>query len=220
MKNNFCNGIEATLGSKIRSIGFRLVPSFFKKGDYCVYVKRYSKNIGLYIICRDNRAKDGDVSIEFWIAPIQFPDDRIEVLNVGIKVVLYSDYDVSDKLMEAIGDKIVGLTENISSLAPLVDMDIQKPFIKNNKTRWFNYSKIIYEKINSSPETQEKVSELKKLAEDCINGKVSFEKLESSCKLLIGSLGENFFSDDLGDLESDEKGEILSEMIYSDVLIV
>ncbi|HOQ25088.1 MAG TPA: hypothetical protein PLI94_10530 [Bacillota bacterium] len=87
MKSTFYKDVEETFGVELKKNGFRLAP-LISNGEYCVYVKRYDKNIGMYVICDDNRPKGGDVSVTLRFAPIQIPDDGIEKLNIGIRILI------------------------------------------------------------------------------------------------------------------------------------
>lgn len=219
MGQTFSKAMEETLGVTVAAAGFKVTPPLISEGDYCVFVKRYNEKIALYIKCTDNRAQGGDVVIALWIAPVEFPDDRIEVLNIGFKIVVYSDYEVSDENIYSVGQKLVELSSNITSLALSVERDMSNPFIVNKRTKFYFYSREMYDKLCAAEEYSEAFEELRSVTRKCIENKTSFDKLKVQCTSFIDKLGEDYFSDGLSSLKSQEKGRLLACALYAEMLI-
>lgn len=219
MEKTFCNAVEETLGVIVTRAGFKLTPALISEGDYCVFIKRYNEQIALYIKCTDHRSKGGDIVIALWIAPIEFPDDRIEVLNIGFKVVVYSDYEVSDEIMHAVGQKIVELSNNISSLAVAVEKDLTNPFIENQRTKFYFLSREMYNKLTSANEYTESFEELRSATRKCIEDKLSFDTMKDQCTSFIGTVRADVFSGPLTSLKPQEKGRMLACTLYAESLL-
>lgn len=219
MGTTFAESMKETLGLAVAKIGYKFTSSLISKDSYCVFVKRYNEKIGLYIKCTDNRAKGGDVVVALWIAPVEFPDDRLEVLSLGFKIVVYSEYEISDEIVRSIGNKIIELSGSISSLAAAVEKDMASPFIAKGRQKYYYYSRRMYDLLCTEEELSQPLEELKSSARKCVDAKLPLNKLVAQCTAVINKWEDIYFSDLMPQLENEEKGRLLASVLYAETLM-
>ncbi|MNP39753.1 hypothetical protein D3C76_1333410 [compost metagenome] len=171
-----------------------------------------------YIKCTDNRNQGGNVTVVLWISPIEFPDDRLELINVGVKFEIYSEYEVNDEVMMAAGRRVLAIIERSTELADWVEQQLDVPFIENRRTPFYLYSRRMYEKICRTPETAASFNVLKMLAHKCVKGRLSMDHLREACTQFTIELGEDFFAEFHPAIDENRKGKELASRLYAEAV--
>ncbi|MFM9331340.1 hypothetical protein [Paenibacillus mesotrionivorans] len=218
MRSTFCTDVQETLGVEVEKGGFKITPRRISKDGYCIYVKRRSEHVAYYIRCTDNRSKGGNVTVDLYISPIEFPSDRLDLIHVGVKFEIYSQYEVNDEVMIAAGRRVLAIIEQSGQLADWIEQQLDVPFIETGRTPYYLYSRRMYEKICRTPEVSASFHALQALARKCVKGRLSLERLNAACTQFSIELGEDFFAEFHPTIDEERKGYELANRLYGEAV--
>jgi hypothetical protein len=157
---------------------------------------------------RDSRAAGGDIIVDLWLAPIQIPDDRINVLGIGIKVNLFSGYDVDDEIMSCIVKKALAASEELNKLLDFAISDLRSPFIQNHRTGIYRKALMLEHVALAEPQFIAQISEV---VNDFGHGRIDYDQAVSMCELILVAKGENW-PEDLMAIPVSQKARLLTEI--------
>lgn len=188
-----------------------------------MFAKRYSDDLAVYIRCTDGRKLGHNVNVDYLFAPIQPPDDSIDLFGVGIIVRILSVYNVNDELMVAAGNKIVNLFAHMDSIESFTISELNSPFIKTKRFKYYIRAKEIYKTLF----LHEKYGCKFAILVDRINNEIkckknsllAFEPCFEMCVDFLNSIPKNCFSDEIATLDVTEKARLLYDEIYNRSLL-
>jgi hypothetical protein len=124
--SDFVNNIFSVFSHLIDKHGF--IPAKAVSGDHFVsLVKKYTDNVFIYLFVRDERAGSGEMSVQLWIAPPDLPDDTLENLGIGYKILIASTYEPDDRFFDRVEKRVLNLLPLLDDLAKGVEIELQKP---------------------------------------------------------------------------------------------
>ena len=74
--------------------------------SFVALVKRSSASVCLYLFARDDRRGPGPVRIDLWVAPIDYPDDRLDALGIGFKTLIASSAQLDPELLSGAVERV------------------------------------------------------------------------------------------------------------------
>ncbi len=208
----------------IERCGF--VPAKSVSGNYFVsLVKQISKNICLYLFIKDERSGNGDLNIYLWIAPKDLPDEGIDNLGVGYKILIGASYEPDNSFYEACVLRVKNLLDNIEGIADVVRHEIKKPAFKTYRLKAYRYELSIFKKFlkYSKHDNSKEMKAFHKNAKKIVDGKGSLEKFEKQgAKIALNLLKNQCLSDEEIDFfENDEQiiGDCIADHLYVTTLL-
>lgn len=193
---------------ELRRSGFKPTQRFFPGDDLIVYVKPCSKDVAQYLMYRDSRSTGGNVSVSLWLAPVQLPDDRIDVLGIGVKVVLFSEFDVDDSIMKAVTRKAAIVSAKLDGFHELVASELNAPFVENRRTEVYRKSLQIEQSVVIRPSLE---TRLKETVDSFYEGNIVYDEVKRRCSTLIDEMGDSW-CEDLSAIATSQKTRLLAEI--------
>lgn len=179
---SFFDDVRQALEPVLNECGFKLSP-FVSDSSYLVYVRRSSSRVGQYLFARDNRAKGGDVEFFLWIAPIEFPDDRISALGIGVQLLVYSEFEIDDSKVDRIGQKIRLLSSHTADLVSMVERELDHPVFETRRQNIYFASTALFHAGASSTDTA--VAEAFKAVESKVPGIDNPNSILNECETIV-----------------------------------
>jgi hypothetical protein len=165
---------------------------------------------------KDHRLGDeGEFLVILWLAPIQTLGDGIEVRNVGVKIVIYSDNEVSDEIVLNSIKKANLISENMAGLSRAVEVELGTPMFKNRALQIYKRLREVEKRVrNHGVAGKQLENALDKLS----SKKLSFKQLNEFCHQLTKDFPELFLP--LGkDFDDEKKAWELASLCEMRVLI-
>lgn len=120
----------------LRSFGFVEAPAVATPG-FASFVRLARSGLYHYVLVHDGRAAGGPVNVDLWIAPREAPDDSLDVLGVGYKLQIASQFDLGERYFEKCCSRI-GLTlPYIGGLETGTLEELANPVMQSQ--RWTSY---------------------------------------------------------------------------------
>ena len=85
----FADSVYDVLSRLCENYGFAPASAMAGK-HFASLVKKLSDECYAYVFVHDGRPGDGELTVTVWIAPPHTPDDGLDKLNVGYKVLIAS----------------------------------------------------------------------------------------------------------------------------------
>ena len=113
-----------------------------------------------YVRCNEIRET---IYITYYFTAIQVPDVKLTTTDIGLNIEIgFFSYD--DKMLEAAGEKIVAIENNIGDVVEVILDEIEEPYFMLNINEPFNENLLIYNIINENEKIQAALKELKSKA--------------------------------------------------------
>jgi len=130
----------------LANVGFRL-DALCSDNRRVVVLFRVSELACVYLRVRYRVHLDADV----WIAPIEFPDDRIvDLPSYQIKVLLPPVDLASKELFPSIARRVLAIHDAFPSLARAVEAQIESPIFEADRAARFREVRAAYETMRSA----------------------------------------------------------------------
>lgn len=100
-------------------------------------VKKVTDECYAYVFAHDGRPGDGELVVSVWIAPPHSPDDGLDKLNVGYKVLIASAYDVEDEFFYRCEERIIYLLPILGAFSEVISRAISCQTCRSQ--RWTAY---------------------------------------------------------------------------------
>ena len=186
----------------------------------CIYFfKRYSSELAFYVKCRDARRNNHGILVEMFLAPIDIPDDRIEVLPAGIHIVILKVCadEFTDEIMIGAGEKIIKLEKKLAVFENMILNELKAPYFPNGRWEVVTQTHLIYNTLNNEPQLRERINEFMSCWCNCT--KKNKPSVYDFVSELIDNMPKDFF-DKIGiDYEKNIIKNRLSEYIRAHCLL-
>jgi hypothetical protein len=96
---------------------------------FAALLRREGHDVCSYIYVRDDRSGNGAIAIHYWIAPPDFPDDGLDNLGVGFRILIASSFRPSDEFLTSARTRLERLLLATPVLAEVVSNDSKAPAI-------------------------------------------------------------------------------------------
>lgn len=100
-------------------------------------LRKETDEVYSYVFVRDGRASGVNLDVHFWIAPPESPDDSLDSLGIGYKILVASTFDVDDQFFANAQERIVRLLPAVDPLIAVVVKELKAPVFKTR--RWDIY---------------------------------------------------------------------------------
>ena len=99
----------------------------FATREFAPLVKKVTEDIVAYVFVHDRRSGNADVVISMWVAPPHPPDDGLDNLMVGFKVLIASKFEVDDEFFELGQERIIRLVPFLDGLVAPIRAELAEP---------------------------------------------------------------------------------------------
>jgi len=196
--------------------GFISTQWLFPCDSLVAYIKHCDDITAFYLMYQDNRSTGGNVKVTLWLAPIQLPDARIEVLGIGIKIILFEDFNVNDSIICGVTNKGVALVDKLKRFTGIVNDELSNPFYENRRMIIFRKALQIESIARSQSSIMKKLDEI---LDRFFNGDIDYEKVRNLCADLIYE-DSSFECSDLRKISISQKSRLLAEMVVARRLVL
>lgn len=206
-KEDFKNEMQETIGIILKEHKHKIVAL----SPHSVwYIKRCSNKLGFYINCFGSRdRKAAGIKVEFYLTGINRVDDSISTFGLGLKipitsvlpvqekdesnrVVIRTDFRVSDEQMIGAAKKIIDIEERLSEdIKDMILEEAYTPYFSNNRLKIYRDKLQMYDTLNEDLKWKEEFELLKK---DCYKNYKS-PKVFNFCNDFVEKLPSDYFKE-------------------------
>lgn len=198
--------------------GFVAAKEFAGSG-FAPLVTSLCDDIFVYLFVHDGRPGNADVVISVWVAPPHPPDDGLDKLMVGFRVLIASKFDVDDEFFKHAQERVIKLLPSLKGLAEPVRSELMSPAFHTVRYHAYRLELEVYATLLQIDAQERKgpIGQVFDVAKAVASGAASMNKLEKACLvaakqlLLEERLGQevmNFYGKDPEFLASSIMGHL------------
>lgn len=197
---------------------------------FAALVRRESESICTYVFIRDHRSGQGSVSCQFWVAPVDRPDDALDNLGIGYKIQLAETWKLDDAFLPNVRQRIENLVPHVQGLVDAVLYELENPPYVSKRLAAYQIERRLYRAVISADISLQKkyFDPLWKNTAQVIAGVHAFSKLREACSATAEDLlnadwidrqiGPDAFSTNIPGQRSRLIGMSLSSHFYIETL--
>ncbi len=172
-----------------QSYGFRASHATASK-DFAALVARPYSDICYYLLIRDDRSGGGLVRADLWVAPPEIPDDSLESLGVGIKLLVGEIYEFDTTFLKAIVRRVILLLPALPALVDVVRQEIHHPIFHSQRQGKYRLEYEAYHRLVdfSRTEAGSYCRVIFETADMVVRGRKSYKSLEQICTTIASEL--------------------------------
>jgi hypothetical protein len=158
--------------------------------DFAALVARPHPNICYYLFIRDDRSGGGPVQAHLWVAPPEFPDDSIDSLGIGIKLLVGETYDFNTNFLPAVVQRVILLLPALSALADVITREMQQPIFHTQRQQKYQLEYGAYNSLVefSNTDAGAYCRSVFDIADKVIKGEKTYKVLEQVCIEIASSI--------------------------------
>lgn len=134
----------------------RFIPATtFAGRRFASLVRAEDTDTFIYVFVQDGRPGGANMDVDLWVAPPEQPDSSLDRLGVGFRVMIASEYDVSDEFFEACQERIVRFLECAPVVASVVRKEVSKPSFPSKRWGVYQVEKVACQALLADLEVDE-----------------------------------------------------------------
>jgi hypothetical protein len=151
--------------------------------DFAALVARPYPDICYYLFIRDDRSGGGAVQAHLWVAPPEFPDDSLDSLGIGIKLLVGETYNFDTNFLPAVVQRVILFLPALSALADVVTREIQQPVFHTQRQEKYQLEYKAYNSLVqfSNTEAGGYSRNVFDIANKVVRGDKNYKTLEQAC---------------------------------------
>lgn len=187
-------------------------------------IKRLRENVCAYVFVSDGRAASSDLTVSLWVAPPDSPDDALDRLGVGFKIMIGGECAVDDEFFTICCKRLSLLMTGIHGVADAVQSDLESPCVETHRLRVYRMERRIYGALLAlCRDGPRSIGEsVAAIASRAVQAGSSVDELEEACVPIAVRLEQSglLVGDELGFYGGDPRllGGALFRHIYIDAL--
>ncbi len=187
-------------------------------------VKKLSDEAYAYVFVHDGRSGDGELVVSVWISPLHAPDDGLDKLNVGYKILIASAFDVDDEFFHRCEERIVNLLPALGALSEVVETELSHHTLRSQRWEAYQHERQAFASLNAiaNNEADSACAKALSTARRVAKGGASYNGLEKACVAAAKTLlDHDAISDDASrfyDGDAEFLGSSLTSLVYVDAL--
>lgn len=95
----------------------------------------------VYLFVRDERSGSGSLNVQLWVAPLELPDDTLENLGIGYKILMGATYEPTESFFHGMEQRILNVLPGLEGLARAVETELQTPPFPTKRLTVHEYQK-------------------------------------------------------------------------------
>jgi hypothetical protein len=112
-------------------------------------VKPYSDRLLVAVQFIDSRAIGNDLFCRVWLVPWDHASDSLERLRVGLQMVAFADYEVTEEFAAGIAQRVIAIDQLVPILRSHVLAELASPPIPSSRAEVYFKERRMYELVKS-----------------------------------------------------------------------
>lgn len=188
---SFRSRVLEAFSGVIEGFGFAC-PKGIAGADFVQLVQRVREEICLYVFVRDDRRGRGSVRCNLWVAPIDFPDDGFDRLNLGFNLLVGESFDAEPTatFYTGIAHRVELLVPELSGIVTATEKDLDTPSLSSKRQIGYKLERAAYKALRNFSEmpSGEYWKKVFQVAALIAQGKQRYDTLEAACEVLAARM--------------------------------